>query len=86
MYGKLTSTVSLAGIWLLLAQPALAVDTSMTYKSGWLVLGFLGVLALIVVMQLVPALILMIGFFKGLFASAGHKAEESVETVDSRMP
>jgi uncharacterized membrane protein len=57
----------------LMATPALAVDTSVTYKSGILVLVFLGVLALIVVAQLVPALILMIGFFKAVATAITRK-------------
>ena len=40
---------------------AWAVDTSQTYQSGILVLLFLGVVALIIVAQMVPALILMMG-------------------------
>lgn len=40
---------------------AWAVDTSQTYQSGIMVLLFLGVVALIIVAQMVPALILMVG-------------------------
>lgn len=71
----------------LAATPALAVDTSVTYKSGVLVLVFLGVLALIVVAQLVPALILMVGFVKGVFAAITRKkavAAEATQTTRSR--
>jgi len=64
----------------LLATPALAVDTAVTYKSGVLVLVFLGVMALIVVAQLVPALILMVGFIKGLATAITRKKVEVPET------
>ena len=47
-------------------QPAWAVDTTQTYQSGTLVLIFLGFCALIVVAQLVPALIMMMGTISGL--------------------
>jgi hypothetical protein len=50
----------------LMADPALAVDTSQTYSSGILVGAFLGFCALIVVVQLMPTLIILAGFVKGL--------------------
>ena len=50
-----------ATIILLTVHQAWAVDTTQTYQSGMLVLVFLGVCALIIVAQMVPALILMLG-------------------------
>jgi hypothetical protein len=50
-----------AAIILLTVHQAWAVDTTQTYQSGILVLVFLGVCALIIVAQMVPALILMLG-------------------------
>jgi hypothetical protein len=50
-----------AAIILLTVHQAWAVDTTQTYQSGMLVLLFLGVCALIIVAQMVPALILMLG-------------------------
>ena len=50
-----------AAVVLLTVHQAWAVDTTQTYKSGILVLIFLGVCALIIVAQMVPALILMLG-------------------------
>ncbi|RLB71602.1 MAG: hypothetical protein DRH07_06260 [Deltaproteobacteria bacterium] len=47
-------------------NPAFAVDTTVVYKSGILVSVFVGFLALIVVVQLVPALMLLMGFIKAL--------------------
>jgi hypothetical protein len=46
--------------------PAFAVDTTKTYSSGILVGVFLGFCALIVVVQLMPAIMMLIGFVKGL--------------------
>ena len=50
----------------LMADPALAVDTTKTYSSGLLVGAFLAFCALIVVAQLMPTLIILAGFVKGL--------------------
>jgi hypothetical protein len=50
----------------LMADPALAVDTTRTYSSGLLVGAFLAFCALIVVVQLMPTLIILAGFVKGL--------------------
>ncbi len=55
------SLMTTAAIILLTVHQAWAVDTTQTYQSGILVLVFLGVCALIVVAQMVPALILMMG-------------------------
>ncbi len=51
---------------LISAGPALAVDTSKTYSSGILVGAFLAFCALVVVVQLLPTIILLVGFVKGL--------------------
>ncbi len=51
---------------IIMADPVLAVDTSKTYSSGILVGAFLAFCALIVVAQLMPTLILLVGFIKGL--------------------
>ena len=52
------------------AAPALAVDTSKTYSSGILVGLFVGFCALIVMFQLMPTIMMLIGFVKGLFKSS----------------
>jgi hypothetical protein len=51
---------------LLMANPAFAVNTNQTYNSGILVGAFLAFCALIIVVQLMPTLILLFGFVKGL--------------------
>lgn len=61
-------------------SPASAVDTARTYNSGVLVIIFLGVCALIVVAQLVPALLLMIGAIKAL---ASRKKPEEVPLTET---
>ena len=74
--GGLKMKTTIATIFLLLAaiSPAFAAETVVVYKSGILVLVFVGVCALIVVAQLVPALILFTGFIKALVT--GHGKEE----------
>ena len=52
------------------AAPALAVDTSQTYSSGILVGVFVAFCALIIVFQLMPTIMLLVGFIKGLFKSS----------------
>lgn len=49
---------------LLVAVPAFAVDTAVAYNSGLLVLLFVGFCALIIVMQLIPAVLMLIGVTK----------------------
>jgi len=49
------------------------IDTSVTYNSGILVLAFAGFLALVVVMQTVPALISLYGMIKGAAEVAKSK-------------
>ena len=69
---------AIATIFLVLAviNPAFAADT-VVYKSGILVSLFVGVCALIVVAQLVPALMLVAGFIKGLAQKKEAAATES---------
>ncbi len=69
---------AISTIYLVLAviSPAFAADT-IVYKSGILVSVFVGVCALIVVAQLVPALILVAGFIKGLVVSKTPATEST---------
>ena len=55
--------------------PAFAVDTSKTYSSGLLIGIFLAFCALLVVVQLMPSVMLLIGFIKGLARRTETKAE-----------
>ncbi len=58
----------------LMANPAFAVDTTKTYSSGILVGVFLGFCALVVVVQLMPTIMLLVGFVKGLLKGSEKKA------------
>ena len=63
--------------------PALAVDTSRTYSSGLLIGLFLGFCALLVVVQLMPSLMLLAGFIKGLARRTETRAAVSAETPEA---
>lgn len=67
------STLSTA-IALLSSVPAFAVDTAKTYSSGLLIGIFLAFCALLVVAQLAPSVMLLIGFIKGLIHRPETKA------------
>jgi len=62
-------------------QPAWAVDTARVGQNGLLVLLFLGVCALIVVAQMVPALILMLGTISGFARRLGARKRVAVVNV-----
>ena len=66
--GSMGLTMLLAG-----AIPAWAVDTTKTYSSGLLVGIFLAFCALVIVVQLLPTLMLLVGFVKGLFRSTAKQ-------------
>lgn len=68
---KLSTTITTLGMVMMTAAPALAVDTSKVYSSGILVLVFLGICALFVVSQMIPAFILLLGMIKGLVKDMG---------------
>ena len=63
---KTLKSTGMGILMLMLASPALAVDTSTTYSSGILVGAFLAFCALVVVVQLMPTIMLLVGFVKGL--------------------
>lgn len=73
-----TTTLVVCLAWI---SPAFAVDTSKVYSSGILVTIFLGVCALIVVAQMVPALVLLMGAIKALLSGKARK--EAVVSVES---
>lgn len=58
------------------ATPAFAASTSRVYSSGILVLVFLGFCALVVVAQLIPAIITLVGMIKGY---AENRKSETAE-------
>ena len=63
------------GIALITCVPAFAVDTAKTYSSGLLIGIFMAFCALLVVVQMVPSLMLLIGFIKGLARRPAARAE-----------
>lgn len=72
---KLRSVLLGVPMLMVMANPALAVDTSKTYSSGLLVGIFLAFCALVVVVQLMPTIIMLFGFIKGLVK--GSSKQES---------
>jgi hypothetical protein len=60
----------------LLASPAFAVDTTRVYNSGILIFAFLGFLALILLVQLVPTIIMFVGMIKGLVKGVEENRKE----------
>ena len=63
---KFRNSLMVTSTLLFMANPAFAVDTAKTYNSGILVGLFLAFCALVVVMQLMPTIVLLIGFVKGV--------------------
>lgn len=57
-----------------------AVDTTLTYNSGILVLLFAGFLALVVVVQAVPALLSLYGMIKGAAEAAKGSSHATATT------
>jgi hypothetical protein len=55
-------------------QMAHAASTNTIYTSGWLVLAFFGLCALVVTVQLIPALIMLAGMVKGFLESRNKVA------------
>ena len=71
---KLRNSILGTSMILLIANPAFAINTAQTYTSGILVGLFLAFCALIVVVQLVPTIILLIGFVKGMSKGTAKQA------------
>ncbi len=75
------TAISTLYLLLVLISPAIAGDTTVVYKSGILVSVFVGLCALIVVAQLVPVLMMIVGFIKGSVAAAYKKEAPAVESA-----
>lgn len=58
---------------ILMSVPAMAADTSKVYNSGILVLLFVGFCALLVVAQLLPAVMNLMGMTKKAAKNVGSK-------------
>ena len=73
MKGKLV-LVNLLTVWLATVSSAFAATTTKVYSSGILVLAFIGFVALVVVVQMIPALITLFGMIKGLARESKEKS------------
>ena len=71
---KKVRNLGMGMMMVLMASPALAVDTTKTYSSGILVGVFLAFCALVVVVQLMPTIMLLVGFIKGLIKGSEKQA------------
>ncbi|MCD6580929.1 MAG: hypothetical protein J7K90_03935 [Desulfuromusa sp.] len=58
------SVLSTLLVTMILVTPAFAIDAAITYKSGLFVLSFLGFCTLVVIAQLIPAVLMLIGMTK----------------------
>ena len=74
----LRALLNMMAIILSTAGYAWAVDTTQTYQSGIMVLLFLGVVALIIVAQMVPALILLVGTISAFAKKIGARKKVAV--------
>lgn len=72
---RLRILVTTLALGLTAATPAFAASTTRVYSSGLLVLVFLGFCALVVVAQLIPAIISLVGMMKS--AAAGSRARQA---------
>ena len=64
---------------ILMSVPAMAADTSKVYNSGILVLLFVGFCALLVVAQLLPAVMNLLGMTKNAAKNAKKMRTSSFE-------
>lgn len=64
-------------LWLTMVSNAFAAGSTRVYSSGILVLAFLGFCALVVVIQLIPALMTLWGMLKSLMSSESKKPVEA---------
>ncbi|ADI83436.1 MAG: hypothetical protein ACD_75C00742G0001 [uncultured bacterium] len=74
---KPTTITQAAALWLGSVVPALAASGAREDNSGVFVWIFLGFCALIIVAQLMPAVLMMLGFAKGLQKEPTMAKEEA---------
>jgi len=63
---KATSLLTALAMNLVASTGAFAADTHKVYASGVLVLVFIGFVALVVVVQMIPAIISLVGMLRSL--------------------
>jgi hypothetical protein len=66
----------------LVAVPSAFAGTTKVYSSGILVLAFVGFCALVVVIQLIPALITMFGMLKGMASKRQNSRLAKAEATE----
>ena len=76
---RVLTTLLITCIAMMLAVPAMAADTSKVYNSGILVLLFVGFCALLVVAQLLPAVMNLLGMTKNAAKNAKKMRTSSFE-------
>jgi hypothetical protein len=64
-------------LWLAMFGDAFAVSTNRVYSSGIFVLGFIAFCALVVVVQLIPAIMTLWGMLKGAAENSKNSAKVS---------
>ncbi|HLO27425.1 MAG TPA: hypothetical protein VK187_15075 [Geobacteraceae bacterium] len=64
-------------VWLATINCAYAATSTKVYNSGILVLVFIGFVALVVVVQMIPAILTLVGMLKGLVRDSKEKAVEA---------
>lgn len=75
---RLFLSINILTLWLAPITSAYAAETSKVYSSGILVLIFIGFCAAMVVAQLIPAILLLMGTIKGFLRKS---KEEPIEAV-----
>lgn len=80
---KTLRTLMYGTFFTLLASPAFAVDTTRVYSSGILIFAFLGFLALLLLVQLIPTIIMLVGMIKGLVTGV-QQNQKTVATEAKR--
>ncbi len=65
MYVKLTALATAPALSLFTGTAAHAASTGKVYASGLLALVFLGFCALVIIAQLIPAIITLVGMIRG---------------------
>ncbi|SDZ97689.1 Response regulator receiver domain-containing protein [Desulfuromusa kysingii] len=71
------SALSTIAMIMMFVSPAFAVDTTQTYNSGILVLLLIGFCALLIVAQLVPAVLVLVGMTKAAVQRTSPRAQKS---------
>lgn len=77
---KIRVMLSVMALGLTAATPAFAASTTRVYSSGILVLVFLGFCALVVVAQLIPAIITLVGMLKSSAVNSRERQAAHVKT------